>query len=188
MVACSAPMLVVLGGLPGVGKSSIAHALLSQWHAVYLRIDTIEQALRDSNVLTGGNVGAAGYMVAYALARTQLAQGLPVLADCVNPLPVTRDAWRSAAKAAQVPWLFVEVVCTDATEHRRRVETRVGDVAGLVLPAWDSVQSHDYTPWADGCGRRLLVDTARLSAWDAAALVLAALQSQTTSRTAAPLG
>ena len=41
------PVLVVLGGLPGVGKSSIAHALLSQWPAVYLRIDTIEQALRD---------------------------------------------------------------------------------------------------------------------------------------------
>jgi len=77
------PVLVVLGGLPGVGKSSIAHALLSQWPAVYLRIDTIEQALRDSNVLVGGDVGAAGYLVAYALACTQLAQGLRRACRCL---------------------------------------------------------------------------------------------------------
>lgn len=62
-----APALVVLGGLPGVGKSTVARALLAQWQAVYLRIDTIEQALRDSGV----EVGTAGYRVAYALARTQ---------------------------------------------------------------------------------------------------------------------
>ena len=182
------PVLVVLGGLPGVGKSSVAHALLSQWPAVYLRIDTIEQALRDSNVLAGGDVGPAGYLVAYALARTQLAQGLPVLADCVNPLQVTRNAWRSVAEVVQVPSLFVEVVCTDATEHRRRVETRVGDVAGLAVPTWDAVQRHDYAPWAEGRGQRLLVDTARLSAQDAAALVLAALRSQITPRAAVRSG
>ncbi len=57
-------ILVVLGGLPGVGKSTVARALLARWPAVYLRIDTIEQALRESGVLIAGAVGAAGYMAA----------------------------------------------------------------------------------------------------------------------------
>jgi tRNA uridine 5-carbamoylmethylation protein Kti12 len=40
-------MLIVLSGLPGVGKTTIARELASSLKAVYLRIDSIEQALRD---------------------------------------------------------------------------------------------------------------------------------------------
>lgn len=192
-------MLVVLGGLPGVGKSTIARALLTRWLAVYLCIDTIEQALRDSGVLAGqgagaasnagsvcnaanvpdgpnvADVGAAGYMVAYALARTQLAMGLPVLADSVNPLAVTREAWHGVAVFAQVPWLDVEVVCSDVAEHQKRVEQRrVSDVLGLLPPTWAAVRRHDYAPWA--AGDRLVVDTAHCSADDAATRILTELK------------
>lgn len=169
------PVLVVLGGLPGVGKSTVARALLARWPAVYLRIDTIEQALRDSGVLMGGDVGPAGYMAAYALARTQLAQGLPVLADSVNPLPVTREAWRTVARDTRVPLLEVEVICSDPAEHQRRVETRVTDVPGLVLPTWSGVLQHDYIRWV---GERLVVDTASMDGEQAAARVLAAAQQR----------
>ena len=171
----SAPILVVLGGLPGVGKSTVARALLARWPAAYLRIDTIEQALRDSGVLIGGDVGPAGYMAAYALARTLLAQGLSVLADCVNPLPVTREAWRAVARDTRVPLLEVEVICSGPAEHRRRVETRVTDVPGLVLPTWVGVVQHDYTRWV---GERLVLDTASMDAEQAAAHVLAAAQQR----------
>ncbi|WP_233590002.1 AAA family ATPase [Acidovorax sp. FJL06] len=170
----TAPVLVVLGGLPGVGKSTVARALLAQWQAVYLRIDTIEQALRDS----GAEVGTAGYRVAYALARIQLAQGLPVLVDCVNPLPVTRETWHSVARGEQVPWLDVEVVCSDAAEHRRRVETRRSDIPGLMPPSWQAVLQHDYQPWPASQAARWVVDTARMAPEQIAAEVLAALRQR----------
>jgi len=169
-----AAALVVLGGLPGVGKSTVARALLAQWQAVYLRIDTIEQALRDA----GAEVGTAGYRVAYALARTQLAQGLPVLVDCVNPLPVTREAWHSVARGVPVPWLDVEVVCSDAAEHRCRVETRSSDIPGLMPPSWHAVQQHDYQPWPASQTARCVVDTARMAPEQIATEVLAALRQR----------
>ena len=40
-------MLIIFSGLPGSGKSTIARALAQQLGAVYLRIDTIEQAIRE---------------------------------------------------------------------------------------------------------------------------------------------
>ena len=39
-------MLIIFSGLPGSGKSTIARALARRLRAVYLRIDTIEQAIR----------------------------------------------------------------------------------------------------------------------------------------------
>lgn len=157
-----------------MGKSTVACALLAQWQAVYLRIDTIEQALRDS----GAEGGTAGYRVAYALARTQLAQGLPVLVDGVNPLPVTREAWHSVARGVPVLWLDVEVevVCSDLAEHQRRVETRSSDIPGLTLPRWQAVQQHDYAPWPASQAARCVVDTARMAPEQIAAEVLAALR------------
>ena len=84
----------------------------------------------------------------------------------MNPLPATRAAWRGAA--APGPILEVEVVCSDAAEHRLRVESRVPDLPGAVPPTWASVSQHHYERWTEP---RLVIDTAVLNAEDAAALV-----------------
>jgi predicted kinase len=149
-------MLIVLSGLPGVGKTSIARELARVTGAVHLRIDTIEQALRAA----GLRVEAEGYAVAYALAEDNLTSGRTVIADCVNPWPLTRSAWRAAAERAGVRALEVEVVCSDAAEHRRRVDARVADIEGHELPTWNDVVERDYRPWDRP---RLVLDTARLS-------------------------
>lgn len=111
-------MLIVLSGLPGVGKTTIAREIVAHSPSAYLRIDTIEQTLRAMGALQ--DVGPAGY----ALASSNLALGTTVVADCVNPLPVTREAWRAVAVRTSSALLEVEVVCSDLAEHRRRVEAR----------------------------------------------------------------
>ena len=161
-------MLIVLGGLPGTGKTTIAREIAELVPAVYLRIDTIEQALRSARVLAG-DVGPAGYIVAYDLARANLSLGQAVVADYVNPLPVTREAWRTVAADTASRIVEVEIVCSDIAEHRRRVEQRSVDVPGLVPPTWASVQRHDYAPWTT---QRLVIDTATLSAHEAAQSIL----------------
>lgn len=152
----SAAILIVFGGLPGVGKTELARTLAAQLGATYLRIDAIEQALRSSEV-RAGEVGPAGYLVAYPLAESNLRLGRVVVADCVNPLAVTRDAWRQAAERAGSRIVEIEVICSDRAEHRRRVETRSTDVSGLKLPSWDDVLRRDYEPWDRS---RIVIDTA----------------------------
>ena len=45
-------MLIIFGGLPGIGKTTIARELASQLGAIYVRIDSIEQAIRDSGTVS----------------------------------------------------------------------------------------------------------------------------------------
>lgn len=139
------PLLVVLGGPPGVGKTTLARAWARRRGACHLRIDSIEQALLRTGA-TG--LGPEGYAVAYELAGDQLRLGLDVVADAVNPLPVTREAWRDQAARAGAQLLEVELTCA-TTEHRARVESREADIPGHRVPDWTHVQAAEFEPWPE---------------------------------------
>jgi chloramphenicol 3-O-phosphotransferase len=62
------PVLVVLGGLPATGKSTIARLLAEQTKAPYLRVDCIEQSIIAWPALSHP-LGPVGYAVAYELAQ-----------------------------------------------------------------------------------------------------------------------
>ena len=99
-------VFIIFGGLPATGKTTLARELARQLGAVYLRIDTIEQAIAPTDVMS---VGETGYRVGYAVAEDNLRLGRIVVADSVNPLRITRDAWRNAAKRSRIPPLTMSL-------------------------------------------------------------------------------
>lgn len=164
-------MLVVFSGLPGTGKTTISRELAIRLQAVHLRVDSIEQAIRDAGV-ADLDVGKGGYLAAQALARSNLELGNRVVVDCVNPLAESREAWRSVAKLTGVRCLDVELHCSDVVEHRHRVETRVIDIPRLRAPSWQSVLGHEYETWQS---EPLRLDTAVMAIDEAVMTILAHL-------------
>jgi predicted kinase len=137
-------MLIVLSGLPGSGKTTIARVLARRVQAVHLRIDTIEQALVTAGAAAEG--GPEGYLVAYGVASDNLRLGLSVIADAVNATRTTRAAWESVARACGSEFLHVHVVCSDVLEHKRRVLERRSDIASHVLPTWEAIAGMRLEP------------------------------------------
>lgn len=148
-------MLVIFGGLPATGKTTLAKALARRLRATYFRVDTVEQVIRDA--AGSSSIDDTGYRLGYAFAEDNLRLGQTVVADCVNPLQLTRDAWKAVANRASVNAVEVETVCSDRDEHRRRVETRRTDIAGLQLPSWQDILEGDYQAWTRD---RVVIDTA----------------------------
>ena len=152
----TAPTLYILSGLPATGKSTVAQAVARRLGAAYVRIDTIEQALRD---LCSVDIKGEGYRLAYRVAADNLRLGVSVVADSCNPVELTRREWERTAADAGALYLNIEVMCSDLKEHRSRVETRQGTVQGLRLPTWQEVSARPYDRWTterivlDTCGR-----------------------------------
>jgi predicted kinase len=153
-------MLYVFSGLPGTGKTTLSQRLAAELGAVHLRIDTIEQALRD---LCSIDVQGEGYRLAYRLAADNLRLGSSVVVDSCNPIELTRREWRAVTTECGARAVDIEVVCSDPAEHRARVEQRTAAVEGLQLPTWQDVEQRQYDPWT---GDRIVIDTANRSAAD----------------------
>ena len=175
-------LLVILGGLPGVGKTSIARALSLRVGAVHLRIDSIEAGLRASQARVT-SVEDAGYQAAYRVAGDNLRIGHVVVADAVNPVLPTRQAWLAVAAQAGVPALQVEIRCSDVDEHRRRVEERHGLRGPEPLPTWQDVLDRGYQPWS---GVDCVLDTAQLPLATAVETLRAAVLQRAAPRSGRP--
>lgn len=149
-------MLVVFSGLPGVGKTTLARSTAARLSAAFVRIDELDSALRRAGIEPEQPIGPATYLAANAVAEACLRVGTPVVVDGVNALEAIRDGWREVASRTGAPLRVVEVVCSDAGEHRRRVESRTSELEGVPAPTWADVGSRVYEPWREP---RLVVDT-----------------------------
>lgn len=143
--AVRGPLLIVVSGRPGTGKTTLCRQLSRTLGAYYRRVDAAEAAL----ARLGGTVGAAGYAVVSELAVSNLELGAVVVVDGVSPVPEARSGWWEAAQRAGAALLPVETVLPDVIEHQRRVQARLADIPDHRVPTWDEVVSGAWTPWDD---------------------------------------
>ncbi|MGJ6981564.1 AAA family ATPase [Aestuariimicrobium soli] len=153
-------MLVAMAGLPGSGKSTVAEELARELGCALLSVDPIEAAMWRAGVDRAQPTGLAAYVVAEAVAREQLVLGNAAIIDAVNDVEPARQQWVALAAELGVPLAFVEVVCSDADEHRRRLAERQRGIDGFPEPTWESVleRSEAFRAWQ---GERLRVDSMR---------------------------
>jgi len=150
--------VIVVSGLPGCGKSTLAEGLAKKLSLPIFSVDPIESAVIQSGFKRGFETGLAAYLVAEALAAEQLKLDISVIIDAVNPVQEARDMWKQLAGAHAAALTFIE--CTlDRQIHRQRIEARVRNIEGIPEVTWQDVENRrgEYLEWHE---ERLILDTA----------------------------
>lgn len=116
-------MLVVMAGLPGTGKSTLARGLATALDAVILDKDPIRAALfppaaieystRQDDFCLSIMLQVAAYLLAQNPARYVVLDGRPFARR------YQREQVAAAAQHLQTPVGMIECVCSDATARRR---------------------------------------------------------------------
>ena len=152
-------VLVLMSGLPGVGKSTIASELGRLLPAVVLSVDHIEDAMLRAGLAPSFETGVAAYEVGAAVAREQLALGHSVIADAANYMEVGRDVWRRAARSQEALIRVVHVECSDLGAHEQRLLQRSRGLSHYPEPTWAEVEQRrlQVEPWS---GAVVVVDSA----------------------------
>jgi predicted kinase len=152
-------LLVLMSGLPGVGKSAIADALGERLPAVVVSVDEIEAAMLRSGIDRPFETGLAAYNAGAAIAEHQLRLGLSVIADAANYLEVGRQIWCAAAESAGGDVKVLEVVCSDERAHRARLASRRRGLEPFPEPTWADIERWraETEPWSRD---RLTLDSA----------------------------
>jgi predicted kinase len=92
----------------------------------------------------------AAYLVAEQIAEKELASGRTVIVDAVNAAESARLQWRDLADRTDVRLRVIEVVCSDAVLHRRRLEKRERNLPHLDETTWRAVEQslEGYASWS----------------------------------------
>jgi predicted kinase len=152
--------LVVVGGLPGAGKSTLADALAAEIGAPVFNKDRLEASLwRDGITADRGSWEAAEHLLT-TLAGEQLRRGQSAILDTVARRAESRAAWRAVADEFDATYRLIECVCTDPALHRRRIEGRTRGIPGWYELAWDDVEAtrRRAEPWVE---EHLVLDAVR---------------------------
>jgi aminoglycoside phosphotransferase family enzyme/predicted kinase len=183
------PLLLLLGGLPASGKSTLAHALAGRLALVPVNSDVVRKqhaglapTQRRVEGFGAGLYAPAATEATYAAlldaARYWLERGVSVALDASFRRAAHRAAAVALAEELRVPWLAVESSCPPATA-RARLAARAHDARAVSDADWAVYQqlAAEWEPWRElPAARHRRVNTGR--ALDAAvAAVLAAVRT-----------
>lgn len=151
--------VILVCGLPGTGKSTLAEAIATHLKLPLFSKDKLEASLIEHGVLTADELNGVGYTLLKNIVNDHLNRQTHVVLDFIADQNRVNTFWPELLNEQIVS---IECRCTDRVEHRNRIETRDRNIQGWYELKWSDVENIEkvYQPLMPN---RYIVDTSKTS-------------------------
>lgn len=158
-------MLVLISGLPGSGKSTIARAYVAQFGGVHLSSDAVRADLGLKGHYQPGDKQRV-YDAMLQAARQALDAGETVVADSTFYRQDTRTLFEHLAAEADTPAIWVLIRASEHTIRQRLRQTRPDSEAGFAVYETIRDQFEPFTDphltlWSDQTDLKTMINAIR---------------------------
>lgn len=142
--------LIVMSGLPGTGKSTLATAISDITYLPLISPDVIKEALIKNGELSDYRDGSLTWQAATREAEKQLRQGNPIIIDAINAEAAAKETWITLAGRLDARIIVIECYVSDSAVHKIRIKNRKKNLIGIPEVDWDWVENRRsvYTHWS----------------------------------------
>lgn len=128
--------MIVVGGIPGTGKSTLAIALSKSMNIPVFSKDELEAAIARKGICSSKDMHGVGYEIMASLAKSQIANGNGAIFDFIASRSRVNDLWPQLLKT---DIKYIECICSDENVHRERISSRNRNIEGWYELTWEDV-------------------------------------------------
>lgn len=159
-------MLVLIAGLPGSGKTTLAQAYAERFAAEHINSDSVRKALGLMGHYEPADK-ATVYETLFQSAEKALRQGKTVLVDSTFYQKALRDAFENLARRCGVPAYWIETRADEKTLLERVGRPRPDSEADVAVyqkirDAFEAIEADHLVIWTDRTPLDTAVDMVRL--------------------------
>ena len=148
-------VMIVIGGIPGVGKSTLANALSKGLGIPVFSKDELEAAVARKGICSSKDMHGVGYEIMATLAKSQIANGNSAIFDFIASKSRVNDLW---PQLLNTDIKYIECICSNEDVHKERIQSRKRNIEGWYELTWEDVLSikRNYQPLMS---ERLTIDS-----------------------------
>ncbi|RXJ71658.1 hypothetical protein CS022_20145 [Veronia nyctiphanis] len=148
--------LIVIGGLPGTGKTTLSKALSKRLELPVFSKDELEAAVSRAEIASNRQMNGVGYELMDTIAHAHIDSCRSVIFDFIASKNRIIECWPSLLS---MPVKYIECICSDESRHQERILSRERGIKGWYELSWEDVAQIKaiYNPYTS---ERLILDTA----------------------------
>ncbi len=128
--------LIVIGGLPCCGKTTLAKELSSLLSLPVISKDELEAAIARKGLVSNKKMNGVGYELMATIAKNHIDSDSSVIFDFVASKNRVLECWPSLYNSEIK---YIECVCNNEELHKKRIQSRNRNIVGWYELTWEEV-------------------------------------------------
>lgn len=130
------PTMIVIGGVPGAGKSTLAKELSKELNIPAFSKDELEAAVSRRGLCNNKETKGVGFEIMAVLAKNQIENNNSAIFDFIASKSRIMEQWPELLESEIK---YIECICSNEDIHRERIQSRNRNIEGWYELVWEDV-------------------------------------------------